>query len=354
MPDLIFEENVPLAPLTTLGVGGPARYFVEPSDVEQLRAALEKAERDGLAVLILGGGSNVVIADSGFDGVVVRPMFLGMEFSQNGDLTNVAVGAGENWDAFVAACVEMNLAGVEAMSGIPGLVGGTPIQNVGAYGQEVSETITAVECLDRESRSAVTFTDEQCGFRYRESIFNTTCRDRYVVLKVHFRLQRNGRPKIAYRDLTELFEGREPSLSETREAVLAIRRSKSMVIDKDDPNSRSAGSFFKNPIVDLEVYETIAAEDPSVPKFAAEPGRVKIPAAWLIEHAGFDKGYRMGSAGISSRHPLAIINADNASAAEIIALKDAIQAAVKARFAIELRPEPVFVGFQDASKILTE
>ena len=344
---MIFEENVPLAPLTTLKVGGPARYFARPESVEELKAAFERAYREELPVFVLGGGSNVVISDDGFDGVVIQPNLLGIGFdlTSGSKAINVTAGAGENWDQFVEHCVKAGLAGIEALSGIPGRVGGTPIQNVGAYGQEVSETVVSVECFDRETNSVVRLSNADCGFKYRESIFNTTHRDRYVVLEVTFSLELDGRPKIAYRDLVERFEGREPSLAQVRRAVLEIRRSKSMVIDEDDPNSRSAGSFFKNPIVERSVFEAIAARFDSVPMFPAGENCVKIPAAWLIEGAGFQKGARMGRAGISSRHPLAIINADGASAAEIIALKNAIQEAVREKFSIDLSPEPVFVGF---------
>lgn len=344
---MLFEENVPLAPLTTLKVGGPARYFARPKDVEELKAVFERARSEDLEVFVLGGGSNVVVSDAGFDGVVVQPNFLHIAFgfTSGSNVMVVIAGAGESWDKVVEQSVRMNLAGIEALSGIPGRVGGTPIQNVGAYGQEVSETVVWVECFDRETNSVVRLSNADCGFKYRESIFNTTHRDRYVVLEVNFRLEANGRPKIAYRDLKERFGGREPSLAEVREAVLEIRRSKSMVIDEDDPNSRSAGSFFKNPIVASSVYDAIAARFDNVPMFPAGENCVKIPAAWLIESAGFQKGTRMGRAGISSRHPLAIINADGASAAEIIALKNSIQEAVSEKFSIDLSPEPVFVGF---------
>ena len=342
---MIFEENVPLAPLTTLKVGGPARYFARPESVEELKAAFERAYREELPVFVLGGGSNVVISDDGFDGVVIQPNFLGIAVDPASNAVNLTAGAGENWDQFVEHCVKSGLAGIEALSGIPGRVGGTPIQNVGAYGQEVSETVVSVECFDRETNSVVRLSNADCVFKDGESRFNTTHRDRYVVLEVTFSLELDGRPKIAYRDLKERFGDREPSLAEVREAVLEIRRSKSMVIDEDDPNSRSAGSFFKNPIVERSVFEAIAARFDSVPVFPAGENCVKIPAAWLIEGAGFQKGARMGRAGISSRHPLAIINADGASAAEIIALKNAIKEAVREKFSIDLSPEPVFVGF---------
>lgn len=259
----------------------------------------------------------------------------------------VIAAAGEEWDEFVAYCVENKLAGVECLSGIPGFVGGTPVQNVGAYGQEVSETIVSVRCFDRSSGKFVDLTNDECGFEYRKSIFNSSERERYIVLAVTYRLSPGGKAKIAYKDLIEYFDTPEPGLAETREAVLAIRRAKSMVIDAADPNSRSAGSFFKNPIVSNETVETIAEKlmIQNVPHFRVDEGDVKIPAAWLIEKAGFSKGYVHGNAGISSNHTLAIVNRGGATAAEIVSLKNAIQEAVQVKFGIELRPEPVFVGF---------
>ncbi len=238
--------------------------------------------------------------------------------------------------------------GVECLSGIPGLVGGTPIQNVGAYGQEVSSTVASVTVYDRETDQITVLSNADCGFAYRTSIFNTTARDRYIVLSVRFCLSRSGSPKITYRDLMERFGEREPSLVEVREAVLSIRRSKSMVIDRSDPNSRSAGSFFKNPIVERAVYERISAEFSNVPFFDVDVSHVKIPAAWLIENAGFAKGSALGNAGISANHTLAIINRGNASAADIINLKNAVESAVHKKFGIRLVPEPIFVGFSDA------
>jgi UDP-N-acetylmuramate dehydrogenase len=232
------------------------------------------------------------------------------------------------------------------LSGIPGSVGGTPVQNVGAYGQEVSESIVSVRCFDRPSGEIVELSNEACGFTYRTSIFNSIERDRYVVLAVTYRLAANGEPKIAYKDVKDFLAGRQPTLRETREAILQIRRAKSMVIDEGDPNSLSAGSFFKNPIVPNEKYEEIAAVfDAAVPKFEVDATSVKIPAAWLIEHSGFQKGYRLGNSGISTRHTLAIINCGGASASEIVTLKETIQVGVERNFGIVLQPEPVFVGF---------
>ena len=335
-------ENVPLAPLTTLKVGGPARFFVRADNEEHVVAALEHADARGLDVFVLGGGSNILVSDQGFDGLIVQIALRGVSF--DGEL--VTANAGEDWDRLVGMCVERNLAGIECLSGIPGFVGGTPVQNVGAYGQEVSETIVSVRCLERKSVSVVELANSECGFTYRRSIFNSDARDDYIVLDVTFRLVPGGRPVIGYKDLQNYFEGRQPSLREVREAVLNIRRSKSMVIEPGDPNSRSAGSFFKNPIVDVAGFASIkAGQESDVPHFPAGDGKIKIPAAWLIEQSGFHKGFVLGNAGISENHSLAIINRGNATAGEIVILKDNIQDAVEKKFGIILQPEPIFVGF---------
>jgi UDP-N-acetylmuramate dehydrogenase len=337
------RENVPLAPLTTLRVGGAARYFAFARSEADVVEAFDLAARDNHEVFVLGGGSNILVSDDGFPGLVIHINLEGV--SRDG--TVVTVAAGEDWDPFVAFCVQNDLAGVECLSGIPGFVGGTPVQNVGAYGQDVSETIVSVRCFDRSKNEFVDLANKDCGFGYRTSIFNTTERDRYVVLSVTYELTPNGRPKIEYKDLRDHFGKREPTLAEVREAVLKIRRSKSMVIDPDDPNSRSAGSFFKNPIIPnsflSDIEERLVIQN--VPHFRVNDTEVKIPAAWLIENAGFFKGYMHGNAGISANHSLAIINRGGAAAAEIISLKNEIQDAVRKRFGIELQPEPVFVGF---------
>ena len=354
--DLILQENVPLAPLTTLKVGGPARYFVRAENELQIIDGLNFARKKDLDVLVLGGGSNVLVSDKGFDGLVIQMAMTRLDAKRSAfekeknhgpqDLVKVTIAAGDDWDAFVQFCVENNWAGVECLSGIPGSVGGTPVQNVGAYGQEVSETILAVRCIDTTSLEPVRLTNAECGFSYRTSIFNSTAKGRFIVYDVTFQLAPNGRPKIAYKDLMERFEGETPSLSEVREGVLQIRRAKSMVIDAEDPNRLSAGSFFKNPIVPNEKYAEIAAiSDAGVPKFEVDATSVKIPAAWLIEQSGFHKGFRLGNSGISTRHTLAIINCGGASASEIVALKETIQAGVEQNFGILLQPEPVFVGF---------
>ncbi|MEQ1763337.1 MAG: UDP-N-acetylmuramate dehydrogenase [Pyrinomonadaceae bacterium] len=340
-------ENIPLAPYTTLGVGGPAKFFSAARTAEELADLFGWAKSSLENVFILGGGSNILVSDAGFEGVVIKIEVEGVEFENDGDAVVLTVGAGEDWDGFVTKCVDRELAGVECLSGIPGTVGGTPVQNVGAYGQEVSESIVSVRCFDRAAGAIIELSNEECGFEYRKSIFNTSNRDRYVVLSVGYRLVKGGDPKIAYKDLQQRFAGRVPSLKETREAVISIRREKSMVIDAADPNSRSAGSFFKNPIVSSSVADSIAEELEldRIPQFAAGAESVKIPAAWLIEQAGFTKGFALGNAGISANHSLAIINRGSATAAEIVALKDLIQKTILDKFGISLQPEPIFVGF---------
>jgi len=338
---LEIRENVLLAALTTLKIGGPARYFAAATAENDVSEAFEFAAANNLDVFVLGGGSNVLVADPGFNGLVLHIQLKGVE--QSGSIFTAM--SGEDWDAFVADRVAEGFAGLECLSGIPGYVGGTPVQNVGAYGQEVSETIVSVRCLDRERLEIVDISNADCRFEYRKSIFNSAERDRYVVISVSYDLLKNGEPKIVYKDLREHFIYRTPDLSELRDAILTIRRSKSMVIDDADPNSRSAGSFFKNPIVPLQKYDELAERFGFVPNFPAGDDKVKIPAAWLIERAGFPKGYVRGNAGISSNHTLALINCGGATAAEIVALKDEIQLAVNDQFGIELHPEPIFVGF---------
>lgn len=350
LKSLEIQEYVSLAPYTTLRIGGRARFFARATEVDHVAAALRFASNKDLPLFVLGGGSNILVSDGEFRGVVLHIALQGKRVQperdgQPADTVIMNAAAGEDWDGFVKYCVGWNLAGIECLSGIPGFVGGTPIQNVGAYGQEVSETIVDVSGYDRETDTIRKLLTADCGFSYRSSIFNTTERERFVVLGVNFQLQRGGVPKLAYRDLQEHFGERTPTLAEVREAVLKIRRSKSMVIDAADRNSRSVGSFFKNPIIDKQAFDSMTARFENVPSFAFDDAHVKIPAAWLIDNAGFHKGYERGNAGISANHALALINLGGATAADIIGLKDEIQAAVEAKFGITLVPEPIFVGF---------
>jgi UDP-N-acetylmuramate dehydrogenase len=338
-------ENVALAPFTTLQIGGPARYFSEASTIEDVFGALDFARSRDLQVFVLGGGSNLLISDAGIDGLVIRVAIQGLTIDESQKKhTAVTAGAGISWDELVEKSVSMGLAGFECLSGIPGLVGGSPIQNIGAYGQEVSESIVAVCCVDRVTGKVAELTNADCNFSYRSSIFNGEFSGRYIVLGVTYSLVKGSAPKIVYKDLIEYFAQKSPTLREVRDAVLRIRRSKSMVIDHADQNSRSAGSFFKNPVIDGKALEALQASFGPIPSFHIG-NRVKVPAAWLIENAGFHKGYGKGNVGISESHTLAIINRGNGTAAEVLELMNEIQRAVSEKYDIDLLPEPIFVGF---------
>lgn len=345
------QENIPLAPLTTLKVGGPARFFVEARTVEEARSAVEFSQAKNLPLFVLGGGSNLVISDKGWPGLVLKVAIAGIRESFQANEAKFIVGAGEVWDKFVAFAVSRNCAGVECLSGIPGSVGGTPVQNVGAYGQEVSSTIESVNALEIATLKQREFTRQECGFAYRTSIFNTTERGQYIIWQVTFALTRNGTPTIEYGDLKKYFAGwREaPTLADTREAVRQIRSSKGMLIVPNDPDCQSAGSFFKNPILNSEQHDELlrraALRGLQVPSYPALDSQRKISAAWLVEHSGFAKGFISGRAGISRKHALAIVNREHASAFDIITLKDQIQSRVKEIWGVTLEPEPVMVGF---------
>jgi UDP-N-acetylmuramate dehydrogenase len=342
------QENIALAPLTTFKVGGPARYFAEAKTLAEISEAVNFAGSKALPLFVLGGGSNLVISDAGWPGVVLRVAIGGIEEQGNGVFE---VGAGEEWDKFVACAVSRNCAGVECLSGIPGSVGGTPVQNVGAYGQEVSETINSVLALDLKDGQLHEFCNDACGFSYRASIFNTTERGRYIIARVTYKLVPGGEPKIQYADLKKHFAGRTttPALADTRHAVRQIRAAKGMLITADDQDCRSAGSFFKNPILSQNAYDELvkqaAKKDLRVPSYPTAGALLKVSAAWLVEQSGFGKGYRSGNVGLSRKHALAIVNLGEASAADIVALKEHIQERVKDIWGIALHPEPVFVGF---------
>ncbi len=349
---MLIEENIPLAPLTTFRIGGPARYFVEPTSAIEVQEAVFWARRKNVPLLVLGGGSNLLISDSGWPGLVLKIAIGGIDrrpgLDENGKVI-FDVGAGESWDQFVSHAVAANCAGVECLSGIPGSVGGTPVQNVGAYGQEVSETIESVEVFDLKDNQARELCKEACGFAYRSSIFNTTERGRFIILRVTYALTPEGAPHLAYADLKRHFEGRTaaPTLAETRDAVRHIRAHKGMLILEGDPDCRSAGSFFKNPVLTSAQHEDLQkrakAKNLSIPSYPALEKNHKISAAWLVEHSGFARGYGFGHAGISSKHALALVNRGGATAAEILALKDLIQTRVEELWGVRLEPEPVFV-----------
>lgn len=338
----------PLAQLTTLRVGGAPDGLVVASTTEQLVAAVRLSAELGQPILVVGGGSNLVVADSGFAGTAVLVRNRGIARSDHPDgSVLVTVEAGQVWDEFVAWTVEQGLAGIESLSGIPGLTGATPIQNVGAYGHEVSSVIESVETIHRYTGDARTFTQDDLEFGYRRSIFKER-KDVFVITRVHFRLQPSAlSAPVGYAELAHTLGvelGAGAPLADVRHAVIALRASKGMVLDDNDFDTWSAGSFFTNPILDEASADALPAD---APRWSQPEGRVKTSAAWLIENAGFHKGYGTGSARLSTKHVLALTNADgHASAADIVELARTIRAGVQQKFDIALEPEPVFVGLE--------
>lgn len=380
----VLRPDAPLAPLSSLGLGGRARLLADARDGATVAAALGWAREEGLPTALLAGGSNIVVSDGGFDGLVVRMVQRGIERRrapgpegrQGAELWTAA--AGEPWDPLVERAVAAGLAGLECLSGIPGTAGATPIQNVGAYGREVAEVVESVRVLDRSSLEERELDPGECHFAYRDSLFRREP-ERFAVLAVTLRLAPGPPLPLRYGELERALAGKAtpegrtgacaagggagseaarsggPTLEEVRRAVLALRRSKSMVLDPDDPNRRSVGSFFVNPVLpareaDAVVERAVAAglaRDPSeVPRFEAEPGRVKLAAGWLVERAGFPRGTRRGAVGVSSRHALALVHHGGGTTADLLALAREIRGAVRDRFGVVLRPEPVFLGFE--------
>jgi UDP-N-acetylmuramate dehydrogenase len=350
---LEITENVLLAPYTTLGVGGPARYFAAPQTEAAVSEALRWAHQHAQPVFVLGGGSNLLVSDAGFSGLVLHICITGIETHDADGHRIYSAGAGVEWDNLVAQSVEDNCAGLECLSGIPGTVGGTPVQNVGAYGHEVSATIVRVQAIEASTGEPVEFDNAACAFQYRQSRFNLADAGRYILTCVDYALEPGGAPKLAYAELKRHFNNHAstPSLAEVRESVLTIRRSKGMVLDEHDADSRSAGSFFKNPVVSRGVLDRIAtASDNPVPHFDTATGEVKLAAAWLIEQAGIARGFALGPVAISSKHTLALVNRGGATAADILRLKTYVQRRVHQRFGVELLPEPVMLGFSSESQ----
>ncbi|HST12335.1 MAG TPA: UDP-N-acetylmuramate dehydrogenase [Terriglobales bacterium] len=349
------RENLPLAPFTTLEVGGPARFFVEALSAAEVHEALDFAKSRNVPLFILGGGSNLLISDTGWPGLVLKVAIAGINHRHGRGTAYFDVGAGEVWDDFVAGVVQHNCSGIECLSGIPGSVGGTPVQNVGAYGQEVSQTIVALMAIDLKTGKEEEFEKSDCGFAYRSSIFNTTEKGRYLITRVTFALVHDGEPHIRYADLQKYFAARgigqdgKPTLVEVREAVREIRASKAMLIAPGEEDSRSAGSFFKNPVLPAEDFDALkekaASRGLEIPSYPALEAQRKISAAWLVEHSGFFKGYTKGRVGISRKHALAIVNRGGATAGEVLALKDEIQSRVEGEWGVRLEMEPVMVGF---------
>jgi UDP-N-acetylmuramate dehydrogenase len=355
-------EQALLSSYTTLGLGGPARTFMQVDATDELIAGVSAADRAGEPLLVLGGGSNLVVSDAGFDGTVIRVATNGIDIRRAGDQCEVTVAAGENWARLVDWAVSEDLAGIECLAGIPGLAGGTPIQNVGAYGQEVRITITEVQVFDRSTRAIEKFGNAACDFAYRTSIFKRTAwpgspTGRYVVLEVTFALRRDSlSAPVRYAELAGRLGvgvGDQAPLGKVRDAVLELRRGKGTLLDPGDPDTASAGSFFTNPVLDrpafAEVERIAVAAWPGtqVPSYPAEDDCVKVPAAWLIERAGFTKGFEgPGAARISTKHSLALTNSGGATAADLMGLARQVVAGVRERFGVELTNEPTLVGLE--------
>jgi len=348
--------NAPLAQNTTLELGGSADWFFEATSASEVVDGLRWAADHDLAVTIIGGGSNVVVADSGVRGLVLKIAIRGVEIERRHDRAVLTIAAGETWDEIVRTAVGEGLAGIECLSGIPGTAGATPIQNVGAYGQEVASVIRNVRVLHRETLEESVLEVTDCDFGYRSSLFRRADNP-YIVLEVVLSLQAGGSPTLSYSQLVELFDGGSPpSLGELRAAVLDLRRSKSMVIDNDDPNCRSVGSFFVNPVVDGDTVESVVesarmigvlAFDQFPPIHKVGEDRHKLSAAWLVEHAGFPRGTTRGHVGLSTNHALALIHRGKGSANELIDFARDIRRGVRSHLGIDLKPEPVFWGFDD-------
>ena len=346
----VVREHVPLDSLCTLGVGGPARWFARADRSEDVRAIHQWCGDHDVPLFVLGGGSNLVVSDEGFDGLVLSMAVTGVTMAKASSATIVSAGAGELWDQLVESVVGHGLSGVECLSGIPGTVGGTPIQNVGAYGQEVSSVIERVVAFDRTSAELLEMSAADCRFSYRMSRFKADDAGRFIVCGVSFRLA-HSTPALSYPDLTAELERRAVRHAlplDIRDAVLTIRRRKGMVLDAGDPDTRSVGSFFMNPVVTLDDRERIASlAGETVPGFTTADSRVKIPAAWLIERSGVRKGSGERTVGLSTKHPLAIVNRGGATSTDVIAFAVTVKRAVLDWCGVWLRPEPVFVGLDE-------
>lgn len=344
----VIQAGVALAPRSSLRVGGAARWFTVASSIEDVAAAHAWSRAQGVPLVVLGGGTNVVVADAGLNALVVAVQPRGLTIAGDGETLQVTAAAGEPWDAVVEASVARGGAGLECLSGIPGLTGGTPIQNVGAYGQDVSGVIEQVTAFDTVTGAATVLPAADCGFAYRSSRFKARDVGRFVVCEVRFRL-RKGPPTTTYADVESALARAgvtQPSLADVRTAVLEIRRRKAMVLDPDDPDTRSVGSFFTNPVITASDAERVAARaGTAAPAFPQADGQLKLPAAWLIERAGFARGAQDGAVGLSSKHTLAIVTRDGATAADVIRFASGVSRRVEALFGVRLRPEPVLLGF---------
>lgn len=321
-----------LAPYTTFRIGGPARYFVEVGSIEELRNAANFSKENNLRFFILGGGSNILVSDKGFNGLVIKMEIKGLEFKNEKDYSILSVGAGESWDYVVEQAVSRNLGGIENLSLIPGTAGAAVYQNIGAYGVELKDVLESVEVLDVGSGEIKNFLNMDCRFGYRDSIFKN--KDDLIVLKVNFKLLKNSKPNIQYPDLVKFFESKGPAISDIRQAIIEIRRSKLPYPDEIG----NAGSFFKNPVISETKFKNLIGSHPDLKEFNSGGGLVKLSAAQLIEKCGW-KGKACGNVGVSEKHSLVLVNHGKGTAEEIIDLAEDIKRAVKNEFGVKLEPE---------------
>ncbi|MEM6960583.1 MAG: UDP-N-acetylmuramate dehydrogenase [Myxococcota bacterium] len=351
------RTGVPLAQRTTLELGGPAAYLYEAETPAEVAESLDWAEAQGLPTTVLGGGSNVVVSDEGFEGLVLTLSDAGADIDPHSG--QISASAGMSWDALVAQAVSAELQGFECLSGIPGRVGAVPIQNVGAYGQEIAETVLRVDTYDRQASRFCSLQPHECAFGYRDSVFKRDW-ERYVVLRVHFQLRPGVTPALGYAELERCFAQRaKPTLADVRSEVLRLRRNKSMVHDPEDPNHRSAGSFFINPVVSEEQAQAVVSRfcdlggaPEAVPRYPQEDGRVKLPAGWLIEQSGFAKGMTRLHVGLSTRHALALVHLGGGSTQELLGFAREIRQGVRHAFGIALTMEPRLLGFQGSDPLV--
>lgn len=343
------SENISLNKYTSIKLGGKAKFFCECKTEKDLIECLDYAKTNNLKIQILGGGSNTIFSDEGFDGLVIKIDLQGISIHNDfKDNIIIKVSAGEEWDDFVKYCIENKFAGVECLSGVPGSVGATPIQNVGAYGQEVKDTIIFVKAIDREAYKQMMFANEDCLFGYRTSRFKTIDKEKYIVTEVLFKLRKDGKPEIKYPELEKYLISKNNvdfSLEDVRNAVIELRKKKAMVIDENEPDSVSCGSFFVNPVLTEQEFNTFCKklnfESDSIPNYLTEVG-IKLSAAWLIENAGFKKGYTKNGVGISNKHSLALVNRGG-TAKDLLILAEEIHAKVFDKFEIVLEKEPILV-----------
>ena len=331
------EENIPLSNLTTFKIGGPARFFFHAKSLEDIKKALLFAEEKVVPFFVLGGGSNILASDEGFKGVIIKNELRGIEFKDLGDEVEVTAAAGEPWDDFVERVVKKGLYGLENLSGIPGTVGATPVQNIGAYGVEVGNLISSVEVWDSQTGSLKAFSKDDCCFAYRDSFFKTALGKNYVVIRVSFLLKKNGTLNIGYKDLKNHFEktGKKSELLSVREAVLQIRRGKF----PDLTTTGTAGSFFKNPIISEALWNELKEKFPDLPSFKVSDGKVKIPLAWILDNVLYYRGLMTGRVGLYEAQPLVLINSGGGKAADVLQLAEDVTLKVKDKTGISLHWE---------------